>query len=56
MQKDGRGLPGAADGAPGRRHHPLVTVTEHGLVLGAGTLLSKMGMMAFASMARKSAS
>jgi hypothetical protein len=41
MQKD-HSLPGAADGVP-RRHHQKMTVTEHGLVLGAGTLLAKMG-------------
>jgi hypothetical protein len=42
MQKD-QSLPDAADGLPQRRHHQKMTVTEHGLVLGAGTLLAKMG-------------
>jgi hypothetical protein len=42
MQSD-QSLRGAADGVPRRRHDRQMTVTEQGLVLGAGTLLAKMG-------------
>jgi hypothetical protein len=43
MQNDDQGLRGAADGVPRRLHYRQTTVTEHGLALGAGTLLAKMG-------------
>ncbi|MGH6853441.1 MAG: hypothetical protein ACREDJ_09685, partial [Methylocella sp.] len=38
--RNGQGLPGA--GAPLRHLHRQMTVTEQGLLLGAGTLLAKM--------------
>ncbi len=42
MQND-QSLLGAADGVPRCRNYRQMTVTEQGLVLGAGTLLAKMG-------------
>jgi hypothetical protein len=44
MQSNDFSLPGAPEGASHQcRHHQRMTVTEHGLILGAGTLLAKMG-------------
>ncbi len=42
MQSD-QSLRGAADGVPRCRNYRQMTVTEQALVLGAGTLLAKMG-------------
>ena len=42
MQSD-QNLRGAADGVPQCRNYQQMTVTEQGLLLGAGTLLAKMG-------------
>ena len=42
MQSD-QSLRGAADGVPRCRNYRQMIVTEQGLVLGAGTLLAKMG-------------
>jgi hypothetical protein len=42
MQND-QSLRGAADGVPRCRNYRQMTVTEQGLVLGAGILLAKMG-------------
>jgi len=38
MQND-QSLPGASDGVPRCRRYRQMTITEQGLVLGAGTLL-----------------
>jgi hypothetical protein len=42
MQND-QSLLGSSDGVPRCRNYRQTTVTEYGLVLGAGTLLAKMG-------------
>lgn len=41
--QNAQSLPGSSDGVPCCRNYRQMTVTEQGLVLGAGILLAKMG-------------